>query len=373
MNVLITNYHLRNYAGTELYVRDLATALHKRGFGVEVYSPLLGALADEIRRSGINVVDDLSSLTNVPDIIHAQHFKPAVEAIMAVPSVPVVYFLHDRRWDADDPPRHSRVVRYIAVDHNCLDRLVLDNKIPPKVTAVIFNWVDTSRFRLRRAFAERPARALVFSNHAGEDNYFNAIRDACENVGLALDVVGHRFGTARPDPENILAGYDLVFAKARAAIEAMATGAGVIVCDFNGLGGMVDTSNFAHFRKFNFGMKVQTMPITKESIIGEIEKYNAAENRRVAELLRKEASMDQAIDTIVDLYDQTVGSYRIAGKESSLHDKITIDKYHAAIRKEAMHDRLETALKAPLKKIDDRLFSGKLFNLLRPGYRKIFK
>ena len=37
--------------------------------------------------------------------------------------------------------------------------------------------------------------------------------------------------------------YDIVFAKARAAIEAMAVGAAVIVCDFDGVGPMVSTEN----------------------------------------------------------------------------------------------------------------------------------
>jgi hypothetical protein len=52
MNILITNIWLSNHGGTEVGVRDLAIAFHKRGLHVEVYSPELGEVADEIRDAG---------------------------------------------------------------------------------------------------------------------------------------------------------------------------------------------------------------------------------------------------------------------------------------------------------------------------------
>ena len=44
-------------------------------------------------------------------------------------------------------------------------------------------------------------------------------------------------------PEAILGDYDLVFAKARAAMEAMATGCAVILCDRVGAGPLVCRAN----------------------------------------------------------------------------------------------------------------------------------
>jgi hypothetical protein len=41
----------------------------------------------------------------------------------------------------------------------------------------------------------------------------------------------------RAGSQEVLGRYDLVFAKAKCAIEAMVVGAAVIVCDANGLGG----------------------------------------------------------------------------------------------------------------------------------------
>lgn len=331
MNVLITNVQIAVPSGTEVYVRDLAIALKKRGISVEVYSSTLGPLAEEIRVWGINVVNSTAALENEPDIIHAHHFVPAVDAILRFNDVPVIYFLHDRLHVQDDPPRHSQVMKYLAVDYNCLDRLVIDNEIPEEDTAVVYNWVDTDRFKLRKAFAKKASRALVFSNNAYEDNYFKIIKEACEAEGLAVDGVGALLGNIELRPEDILGNYDIVFAKAKAAMEAMATGANVIVCDAVGLGESVTAANFDHFRKFNFGMKTMTRPVEKKTIIEEIRKYSVPETQRVAHLIRDAASLTRSVDRLLDLYSETIERYKNQGPRPSGHDKDTI-RHHFVLK-----------------------------------------
>lgn len=309
-------------------MRDLAIALHKQGVHVEVYSPELGAVADEIRDAGIHVVDSTQELIMKPDLIHAQHFVPAMDAMVRFPDVPAVYFLHDRTHPADNPPKYHQIVRYVAVDYNCIDRLVIDNGIDEKLTDVLFNWVDTNRFALRENISEKPSRALLFSNYANKDNYFQVIRDACSRLDIELDVIGKRFGNPVKDPEVVLHHYDLVFAKAKAAMEALATGAGVILCDTRGLGEFVNRENFNHFRKFNFGMKTLTRPIEVDPVIGEIRKYNHFEILNAAHLIRKEASFDVYLDNIRKLYDTSIKEYRRRHKEIKNDDEIiTIRKY----------------------------------------------
>jgi hypothetical protein len=44
-------------------------------------------------------------------------------------------------------------------------------------------------------------------------------------------VLRNHTGSINAKPEEILGGYDLVFAKARSAIEAMAVGTAVVICD----------------------------------------------------------------------------------------------------------------------------------------------
>jgi hypothetical protein len=93
---------------------------------------------------------------------------------------------------------------------------------------------------------------LIFSNYASYNESYNTIKEACKRKGIELDILGRGVGKAVKSPEQILPDYDIVFAKAKAAMEALATGAAVILCGYDKLGEMVSIENFDHFRKFNF-------------------------------------------------------------------------------------------------------------------------
>lgn len=309
MRVLITNIWLVDWGGTEVYVRDLAIALQSRGIEVEVYSPELGTVAAEIRRAGIPVTDSIAGLQR-PDIIHAHHTRPTLEVLTAFPDVPAVYKIHARNDANDAPPKHNRILRYLASDHNTLEQLLKEERIPEKFTEVLLNSVDTRRFILRNKWAEKPAKALVFSNYATKDNHVRFIQEACEVADIELHCRGRGIGDPIGNPESILGDYDIVFAKAKAAIEALATGAMVIPCDFRGLGEAVNSRNFTHIRKFNFGMKVLNRPIEPKLLVEEIKKYDPAEIKKVAVRIRKEATLTAYTDHILSIYRKTIDRYQ---------------------------------------------------------------
>jgi hypothetical protein len=372
MNILITNIFLIGHSGTEVYVRDLAIALQNRGNHVEVYSPRLGAVAEEIRKAGIHIVDSTADLSRSPDIIHGHHYFATIDVIVRFPNVPVIYFVHDRLNPIDTPPKHSSILKYAAVDYNCLDKLTIDNGIAEKDTTVIYNWVDISRFKLRENFSEKPVKALVFSNYADKNNHFKVIKEACDKTGLELDVVGVGFARDVVNPEDILANYDIVFAKAKAAMEALATGACVIVCDYNGLGETVNSTNFNNFRKFNFGMKTQTRPIEVELIVQEIEKYNVSENIRASELIREQADFNLILGKIINLYGETIDKYNKEGKRPEIYEKQTLMDYWKTKNK-IRREKREKEIIDLLKKVENYFFKGKIKALLKPFYRNIFK
>ncbi|NML38648.1 glycosyltransferase family 4 protein [Chitinophaga sp. G-6-1-13] len=309
MNILITNIELNRRSGTVVYVYELASALNANGYNVEVYTHVAGETAQELIRQGINVVTKLNQLKFVPDIVHAHHNLTTIDVLRRFKDIPIVYFLHDRTSFYDIPIRHSRILKYIAVDYNCLDRLHIEGRIPEEYTAVIYNWVNVDRFRLRSEFAEKPSRALVFSNYAKKNNHYKVIAEACASYGLQLDVIGEGTGSAVKNPEDFLAQYDLVFAKAKAAIEALSTGAAVVLCDFRGLGEMVNPENRSYLRKFNFGMKTLTRPFDAALMIAEIDKYNALHNQGNAIWIREKSSFTRVLAEITQLYEQTIRNY----------------------------------------------------------------
>lgn len=121
-------------------------------------------------------------------------------------------------------------------------------------------------------------------------------------MGIESEILGSGAGKASAAPEQILPGFDLVFAKARCALEAMATGCAVILCDATGLGDMVNRANVSASRRWNFGFRVLQRPLLPELIADEIQRYNAADAAGVAAYIRTHAGLQNALEHYLRLY-----------------------------------------------------------------------
>jgi hypothetical protein len=239
LKVLITNHSLRERTGTEMYALDLARGLLALGHSPVLYSPRPGPLAELIRRETVPVVSDLDNLGSPPDIIHGQHADETVTALLRFPNVPALYVCHDWYLSIDAPPRFPRVLRYVAVDSPCRDKMVFEHGVPEERVSVLLQFVDLERFRPRAPLPLKPRRALILCNQTKENEYLEAARAACGREGVSLDVYGIGVGRPHARPEELLAGYDVVFAKGRTALEALAVGASVVVYWWRRLGPVV--------------------------------------------------------------------------------------------------------------------------------------
>ncbi len=311
--VLITNTALLNRAGSELYVCDLAAELRRRGHKPLVYSPRLGVVAQEIRLATVPVVDDLNSIGSAPDLIHGQHHLETMTALAHFPGVPAVCVCHGWLPWEETPPRHPRILQYVAVSDAVRDRIIYEHGIPEDRVRIIRNFVDTDRFRSRAPLPTAPRRALLFDNHATDQDYVKAIREACSRSGIALDVVGLYNGNPTSRPEALLGHYDLVFARGRAALESLAVGAAVICCGAEGAGPMVSTGNLERLRRHNFGIRILDRPITVDWACEELRKYDPADVAAVSQTVREGSSLTGAVDQMVDLYATTLAAWGTNG------------------------------------------------------------
>lgn len=309
MRILITNRWLDVYGGTQVVVRDLAFELRRQGHTPVVYSPALGELAQEIQKGGITVVDHLSKSTGSFDVIHGHHYQ-ALEAMLYFPSAPAVYVCHG----VSEPSFHfPRILRYVAVDEPCKQRLASTPGIPAERILIIPNAVDLERFQARGPLPDKPKRALIFSNNASASTHLPAVRRACHQAGLQLDVVGLGIGRPVNDPESILPGYDIVFAKARCALEALAVGNAVVLCDAMGLGSMVSIRNFDDLRLLNFGYKTLSNGLHPSSIRAEIDRYNPKDAALVSARVRNQAGIVDAVLDWTKLYAEAIEEFRKSG------------------------------------------------------------
>ena len=330
LRILITNHGLQQRAGSELYVRELALGLLRNGHSPIVYSTKLGEVASEIRQATVPVIDELSHVAVQPDLIHGQHHVETMTALLHFPHTPAVFFCHGWLPWEETPPHFPRILRYVAVDDTCRDRLVCEHGIAEERVRVILNFVDLQRFVPRAELPARPRKALVFSNSASETTYLGTVREACQRAGISLDVVGSNAGTTSKRPEEILGQYDIVFAKARCALEALAVGTAVVLCDRVGVGPMVTTTQLERLRRLNFGIRTLQGTIDSDALEKEIARYDAADAMEVSRRVRGECGYEEAISELVALYKEVIAEY----KQLPMHDADVDSRAAAAYLRE---------------------------------------
>lgn len=305
MRILIANRRLSSYTGTETVTRDLALALRSLGHQPVVYSPWLGGPAREIQAAGIPVYPEISLVPIVPDVLHGNHPKPLLDALFHFSGVPAVAVCHDATSPRDLPVVHPRILRFVGVDERCRLRIQQQPAIPPGRIEVHLNAVDLARFERRQPLPARPARALLFSNNASWRTHLPAVRAACRRASLPLDLLGGLAGQLS-HPETVLGRYDIVFAKARCALEALATGSAVVLCDAGGLGPMVTSASVGQLRRMNLGQGLLTRPHSAGAILEELRRYDAADATRVCEMVRAEAGLKPSVENWLRLYEDVV-------------------------------------------------------------------
>jgi Glycosyltransferase Family 4 len=309
LTVLIANATLATLTGTETYVRDLGLGLLRKGHRPIVYAPDLGPIAEELRRATIPVVDNLNAIATTPDVIHGNHNTETITALLHFEKVPAVFYCHSWTDWISSPPAHPRILAYVAVDDTCRDRLVLENAIREERVRVWLHGVDLDRFKPRDALPAKPRRALVFSNTASPATYLNAVRDACSRAGIDVDVAGSAMNATVAAPESVLGNYDLVFAKARCALEALAVGTAVILCDSAGSGPLVTTAELEQLRRLNFGIRTLREKSNPDLLAREISRYDPVDATEVSRRIRSTSDLASAIDDTIDLYREVIEEF----------------------------------------------------------------
>ncbi|MDQ2936825.1 MAG: hypothetical protein M3R67_04890 [Acidobacteriota bacterium] len=105
-------------------------------------------------------------------------------------------------------------------------------------------------------------------------------------------------------PEAVLGDYDIVFAKGRSALEALAVGTAVILCDATGAGSMVTTGNVDRLRPLNFGFRTLCNPVNVDILTREIECYNRRDALAVSQRIRAIAGREHALDELLSIYQE---------------------------------------------------------------------
>ena len=300
--VLLVTIILTGRTGTEVVCCETARGLRKRNHDVVIYTQQDGPTADQLRAEGFQVTTDLASLTLVPDVIQANQTYPLLEAIGRFPATPAISICHDSTTWYNEPV-DLPLIRHLAVDLACRDRITSRFAHLAERVEILHNAVNLDAFRPRPPLPQRPKRALILAKHP---SYLEAVCAACSQRGLDVDAIGPAVGKVVDDLPACFHNYDLVFASARSAIEALAAGCAVIVVDSRGVAGLVTRDAVSSWRENNFGRRLFSRPASTEVIAGEINRYDAEDAQLVSRFIRENSSLDGYLDRLEGIHREVI-------------------------------------------------------------------
>ena len=278
--------YLTSRAGSELYTRDLAINLNKRGHNVTVYSPFLGKIAKEIQLAGIRVIDNLNSIQREHfDVIHSHHNIPTIQARTYFPNTPIVRVVHGIIPFLEQPASISPGSSFYVAISEEVKKHLLDKGISGDKIKIIRNWIDISKF-IYKAPAKQLKNILVLSNHFTFENE-KILKQAVSKLQVTYAHVGL--------PENSLADAhkailksDLVITIGRGVLEAVSCGKNVLIWDIHGADGMLTKDNFHQLRQHNFSGRTNKLHYTVPGLVREIKKYSPHNGTELRKLIEKE-------------------------------------------------------------------------------------
>lgn len=306
MKILITNFFLENYAGSELYTYDLAKTLTDLGHEVVVFTPHLGEVSKRIQDLSITVVDSLESIKNQKiDIIHAHHNICAILARSAFPRAPMVFLSHGVIPELEhNPSIDLGISHYIAVSEEVRESQIENESVDPGKITIVRNFVDTDRFKSVKYINDQIKNVLVISNYY-RGLHRRVIEKACSEMKLNLEVVGGQIKSVW-EVEKFINNADLVISLGRGALEAMACNREVIIYDYNGSDGLIRKENYHEVRKNNFSGRRYANHYSVEELVKEMKKYNPVEAKKNRDIILKHHEINSVVEKMIKMYQKYI-------------------------------------------------------------------
>jgi hypothetical protein len=307
VKIVIGNNRVAKRTGTEIVTRDFALGLWRRGHEVAVLTLDRGPFAQEIISQGVPVVLASEGTLPRPDIIHLNQASMVLPAASLFPSVPIVLQCHAPAESLGAEVRHPAVLRRYGISTACCQLLEQALGNAEQVDGILGNYVDLSRFDPRQELPARPRKWLaVCEKKHGLRLLFRLWLLSLWN-NARLTAVGPRVKRRIDNVPAEAAQHDLVFASARCALEAAASGAAVVVVDYRGLAGMLSTANHAQWVGNNLGIDLLTFPTSLSALQAALRCYNPQDAQAVSRLVRQQTDLESGLDRLESIYRSVLG------------------------------------------------------------------
>jgi hypothetical protein len=246
VRLVLANRILIHPGGTEVHLVTIGEQLQRLGHEVVLYAPELGPFADHARRRGLEVRGALRELPERCDVVFAQDGIVAYELAARYPTARSLFRICGDVYDFQLPPQLPGLVDLVVVLSGRYERLARATAVASPVLRLRVP-IDVDRLVPLGPLRERPERAVLLGNYPGRDEL---VRAAWSGAGVEVRRVG--FTEQSFAVQEAIADADIVVAKSRAALDAMACGRAVYVLDVFGGDGWVTPDLYPAFEADQF-------------------------------------------------------------------------------------------------------------------------
>jgi hypothetical protein len=246
VRVVLANQGFAHSGGTEVYLLTVAEHFQRLGHEVSIYAHDLGPFSEHARIRGVRAYNELHELPGDCDALLTQDAVVAYELADRYPDARHVFRVCSDIYSLSVPPQLDGVVdvflalsdRYARLAGACaVTTRPLRLRVP----------IDIDRLTPLGPIRPRPRRAVMLGNYPDRHEL---VREVWGRHGVEVTVVGG--SEQRYDVAAAVADADIVVAKARAALDAMACGRAVYVFDMFGGDGWVTPDCYAALEADNF-------------------------------------------------------------------------------------------------------------------------
>jgi len=292
MRVVLANNGFAEPGGTEVYLLTVAENFQRLGHDVSIYAREIGPFSEHARDRGVKVCGVLDELPASCDALLTQDAIVAYELADRYPGARHVFRVCSDVFSLSVPPQLDGIVDTFLALSDRYVRLACACAVTARLLRLHVP-IDIDRLTPLGPISPHPRRAVMLGNYPDRHEL---VREVWGRQGVEVTVVGG--SQQRYDVAAAVADADIVVAKARAALDAMACGRAVYIFDMFGGDGWVTPDRYVALEADNFAGLATDRVIDATELARDLAEYDSRMGMANRDLVVQHHS---ARDHVIDL------------------------------------------------------------------------
>lgn len=303
--VLLTNFNILNYSGSEIDTVTIANHFVKLGYDVDIFTLEYGLPLSDIVNKKVRVIipNEIKKLQDKYDLIWAHHY-PLLDYLifqLKIKAKHIIYISLSSFEPLETLPFYYMDLSIIgALSEEAIE--VLKCQMPRQRDILVFpNYATKNYFDYKIKKVQKIKKVCIISNHVPEELY--DFKKIAESNSIVVDIYGIGNIVKYVD-DKLLSDYDVIISIGKTIYYSLAMGKLSYCYDRFGGYGFVTKENIdkcfkKNFSGRDFGRKMNGEEIYKD-IISNYKNANK-ELRKIKEFAREKFDFDKNIRDVLKL------------------------------------------------------------------------